>query len=126
MYHGSKTKTKKPSRTQKRWRTVKSKRSPPPPLFPTSDREVQLGCNDDEPTLKDVRMALESFNSRLLTHDARLDEMVAPKVPLPAAGDQQPRPAATAAQPRKQPVNTRNQWQPRPFSEVAQPGSKNV
>ena len=35
-----------------------------------------------------------------------------------------PRPEPTTAQPRKQPVNTRNQWQPGPFSEVAQPGAE--
>ena len=57
-----KTKNKNPSRTQKRRaRTVKTKKSPPPPLFPTSHMEAELGCNDDEPTLKDMRMALGSF-----------------------------------------------------------------
>ena len=74
-----KTKLKTRSSTQKRGRSAKSKKSQSPPLFPTSHKEADLGRNEDEPTLKDVMMALGSINSRLAAHDARLEEMATPE-----------------------------------------------
>ena len=70
-----KTKLKTPASTQKRGRSVKSKTSQTPLLFPKPHSETDLSHNEDELTRKDVMMALGSTNSRLAAHDVRLDEM---------------------------------------------------
>ena len=78
------------------WGRLTAKKSQLPPLFPTPHREADLGHNEDELTLRDVRHSMPT----------------------------NPRLAVTTAKPHQHPVNTRNQWQPRPFSEVAQPRAK--
>ena len=53
-----------------------------PLTLPTTQRKARLGLDDEEPTMKDVMLVLGNIKSRLAAHDARLDEMAAPDVPL--------------------------------------------
>ena len=57
-----------------------------------------MGLDEDDPTLKDIMLALGNIKSRLTTHDARLDEMPCP--------------------------SNRGQGRPGLFSKMAQPGAK--
>ena len=84
-----KLRIKKPLGYRKEGGLLKAKR-PLPPLFPTPHMEAELGCNNDELTLKDMMTAMGSINSRLAEHESRLDEIARPNVPLPAIEDQKP------------------------------------
>ena len=66
-------------------------------MLPTPQRKARLGLAKEEPTLKDVRMAMGNIKSRLAAHDARLDKMASPEVPMVTTDEPQLGPSHDAA-----------------------------